>query len=51
LVNDLSASRYLRASCTSGDFRGLHIFTFAVLRSGGKYRILYLRSAVELPSD
>jgi len=48
-VRDIRDSRYLRVSCRSGDFDGTHIFTFAILKSGNRYKILYLQSAVELP--
>lgn len=44
-VNDPNNARYLRVE-TQGPVPGKHIFTFAIIKSRGKFRVLYLQSAV-----
>lgn len=41
----LEDSRFIRVEALAGD-ENLHIFTFAVLKLGGRYKALWLQSAV-----
>ncbi|WP_229709910.1 hypothetical protein [Vulcanisaeta souniana] len=44
---DIDNARYVRAVATSNEINGKQIFTFALIKYRGKYKVLYLQSAVE----
>ncbi|MEZ0249182.1 MAG: hypothetical protein ABWJ97_07885 [Thermoproteus sp.] len=39
-------ARFLRVEATYGGSPDRHIFTFAILKAGGKFKLLWLQSAV-----
>ncbi|WP_054855887.1 hypothetical protein [Vulcanisaeta sp. JCM 16161] len=47
VTNNISNARYVRVSTTSNYVNGEQIFTFALIKSRNRYRVLYLQSAVK----
>ena len=47
VTNNISNARYVRVTTTSNYVSGEQIFTFALIRSRNRYRVLYLQSAVK----
>ncbi len=46
VTQDINNAKYMRVVATSNGINGRQIFTFALIKYRGKYKVLYLQSAV-----